>query len=352
MSLVQNVFSLAYPQKEGRIVLLDFIRGFAMLLVILQHSEIPGQQYLLAFHMPLFFFLSGFVSGNRKNACFFKYLSTRFRRLMIPYLSFGILFIVAYYFLSLIMGVDYDVLYALLGMVTGQYGFVNPFLSGIYWFLITLFVADLLTYPFCKLADSHEQIQLFIILGGAVLFILLSYITTHGNPITLFTIDKSFMAAAFILIGRACKPLSSYILNCRIGLYDCILAIMGCFFLYISVSKNNQEVLMYINQYGDYGWFFLGSFAGIVVSLLIAKIVEKELSSSGLVYIFLLWAGYNSLVLFPVHVTLLLLLRLSGFYSLIGIDNFLIHFSIVLILCMPISNIISNYLPWMLGDFK
>ena len=103
-----------------------------MLLVVLQRSEISGQKYLLAFHMPLFFFISGFVSGNRKNTKFLKWTVARFKRLMIPYFAFGSLFIVSYYVLSLVIGTDYNIVNALFGMITGQYGFVNKFLSGIF----------------------------------------------------------------------------------------------------------------------------------------------------------------------------------------------------------------------------
>lgn len=139
-----------------------------MLLVIMQYCEITGQKYLLAFHMPLFFFLIGFVSGSRKNTKFLKWTVARFKRLMIPYLAFGSLFIVSYYVLSLLIGIDYNIINAFLGMVTGQYGFVNQFLSGIYWFLMTLFVVELLAYPFCKLSDKCESLFKIALVGEPV----------------------------------------------------------------------------------------------------------------------------------------------------------------------------------------
>lgn len=346
------LLSLEYKRKEGRIDLYDFIRGFAMLLVILQHSEISGQEYLLAFHMPLFFFLSGFVSGNRQNTKFLEYVKTRFKRLMIPYLVFGSLFIVSYYFLSIIIGKEYDIVNAFYGMLTGQYGFVSPFVSGIYWFLMTLFVAELLVFPFCKISNKYVSFRYYVTGGGILLFVILSYVTTHGYPMTLFTAEKSFMAAAFILMGSICKPLSSVLLKEIKRPHYLIITIFCCVLVYLSVSLNNQEVLMYLNQYGKYGYFFLGSVAGIIATILIAKLLIIELNENGLIYHFFMWAGYNSLVLFPVHVTLLLFLRLSGFYTFIGIDNFLLHFVIVMCFGIPLCNFISIYMPWMLGEKK
>lgn len=186
---------------------------------------------------------------------------------------------------------------------------------------------------------------------GGILFIVLSYITTHGHPVTLFTIDKSFMAAAFILLGKICKPLALYLLNgVRLSYY--IIIFLCSVLVYFSVIHNSQDVLMFLNQYGDYSWFFISSLSGIIASILLARIIEAILSKEGLVYKFLLWTGYNSLALFPVHVTVLIFLRLSGFYDIIGVDNFLIHFVIALGTGIPLSNFISKYLPWLLGETK
>ena len=73
---------------------------------------------------------------------------------------------------------------------------------------MTLFVAELLTYPFCKLADCRDTLRYLVLVCGGILFTILSYITTHGHPVTLFTIDKSFMVAVFILLGKISKPLA------------------------------------------------------------------------------------------------------------------------------------------------
>ena len=51
-----------------------------MMLVLLHHCGVPGKEYILAFHMPFFFFLSGMVSGNKELPSFGDYLKTRFKR--------------------------------------------------------------------------------------------------------------------------------------------------------------------------------------------------------------------------------------------------------------------------------
>lgn len=52
-------------RSEKRILWIDVARGMAILLVILGHCignlSDPGNRFILAFHMPIFFFLSFFL---------------------------------------------------------------------------------------------------------------------------------------------------------------------------------------------------------------------------------------------------------------------------------------------------
>ena len=148
--ILLNCFTLSYTQGKNRVQLYDFLRGFAMLLVLLQHSVVPGWRYLLTFHMPLFFFLSGLVSSNKELPSFGKYFWSRFKRLMIVYFVFGVFDVIIYYVFGLVTHQSYDILRAIVGIVTGQYGFVPVAYSGIYWFLYVMFIADILVYPIHK----------------------------------------------------------------------------------------------------------------------------------------------------------------------------------------------------------
>lgn len=48
---------------------IDVARGIAILLVLIGHAGVAPKfnQYILSFHMPLFFFLSGMVFDNEKH---------------------------------------------------------------------------------------------------------------------------------------------------------------------------------------------------------------------------------------------------------------------------------------------
>lgn len=346
MAFVNNTFTLDYPKNKNRIDIYDFLRGFAMLLVIIQHAVIPGWRYLLTFHMPLFFFLSGLVSGNKELPTFGKYAWTRFKRLMIVYFVFGLLDISIYYVGSIVIHKPYDIMMALLGVLTGQYGFVPTAFSGIYWFLFVMFMADLLIYPFVKYAKNNK----FILLGGTLMFTLLSYGSTHWFTLSIFTIDKSFMAAVFLLLGSMCKPIAKYLLDLQFRWVEVFMIGVGILGIWLSKEMNPESVLMFKNQYGDYLWFFIGAITGILAVFFIGKYLYILLSNSeNIVYRLLMWIGFNSLILFPVH------LEIKQYFGHalehFGLYNWILILLIMIVLSIPLCNFITHYMPWILGQF-
>lgn len=84
-----SIFHIREPQSANRIELLDFLRGAGMLLVLLHHSDIPQGKWILTFHMPLLFLLSGYTMYLRPHSAGFQtFITGRFLRLVVPYFLF------------------------------------------------------------------------------------------------------------------------------------------------------------------------------------------------------------------------------------------------------------------------
>lgn len=83
---------------KDRIYWIDYLKAFAMFLVVLGHSGLDNDSFLktwiYGFHMPLFMFVSGFFAHKQKS------LSSAFMKdiksLCIPYLFFS-LFLIPFY---------------------------------------------------------------------------------------------------------------------------------------------------------------------------------------------------------------------------------------------------------------
>jgi fucose 4-O-acetylase-like acetyltransferase len=71
---------------------LDAAKGLGILLVTLGHTDIPSQlkTYIYTFHMPLFFFLSGYLFTLKKFPNLKVFLSKRTKSLVLPYLCFSL----------------------------------------------------------------------------------------------------------------------------------------------------------------------------------------------------------------------------------------------------------------------
>ena len=54
-----NNITLLSSNPPNRDITIDIAKGIAILLVVLGHLQNPINKYIYAFHMPLFFFLSG-----------------------------------------------------------------------------------------------------------------------------------------------------------------------------------------------------------------------------------------------------------------------------------------------------
>ena len=61
-----DIFRIGTDTPKNRLEYLDFLRGAAMLLVLLHHSNVPNGEWILSFHMPLLFALSGYADAHRE----------------------------------------------------------------------------------------------------------------------------------------------------------------------------------------------------------------------------------------------------------------------------------------------
>ncbi|MCI1935259.1 MAG: acyltransferase [Bifidobacteriaceae bacterium] len=126
-----------------RLEWVDALRGLGILFVIVGHtSRIPQvTQWIYAFHMPLFFWLSGYLFHARPPR---QFIRRKVFTLLIPYLFFGVL---AWFFWAF-FEYDYgdhadDVVPALQNLFIGRAGNVNNPANAPLWFLLCLFMTEI-----------------------------------------------------------------------------------------------------------------------------------------------------------------------------------------------------------------
>lgn len=158
-----------------RIVYIDIAKALGIILVIIGHtvsSNTLCKEILYAFHMPLFFLLSGILIKDTEsyNAMSWrKFLKKRFSQLMIPYVLFGLVYS-SFSFKNLafvLWGTRETLIYA--GSLTSL------------WFLPVLFVANIIVgfvLRICHKKLWYHVLSLFIIF---IIGIKIPHIHQYGN---------------------------------------------------------------------------------------------------------------------------------------------------------------------------
>lgn len=79
---------------KDRYVYIDYLRCFGIILMIMGHIEFNDvfDKWIHAFHMPLWFFVSGYFCRTEKEVL--SQIKRRIRLLIIPYLIFSVIYIV------------------------------------------------------------------------------------------------------------------------------------------------------------------------------------------------------------------------------------------------------------------
>ena len=195
----------------------SFAKGIGIILMVLGHTyfSVYGFRLIYMFHMPLFFFVSGYCFRKAHLEDFRTYAEKRIRRLYFPFIKYGLLFLILHN-LFFYLNICNDT-FVFEGKVSHLYGlpdylkntfFIffclsgNEQLIGGYWFLHTLFFASFIFYGFLKL-KIHPMVAVFISL---LLSVMLYF---HGIPVVnIYCGAKEFFAVSCMMAGYMYKSYS------------------------------------------------------------------------------------------------------------------------------------------------
>lgn len=198
-----------------RIEYIDIARGIGILLVVMGHNDFGyvsafAYKVIYSFHMPLFFFLSGYFLNT--STPFWDFFKKRFNSLLKPY--FFTIFLIYFFYVS------FDTMSfetALRRIVKSIYG------SGLYidwvqlWFLPHLFVVSLYAFLFFAIFGRWNNryvrwVALAATLGLSSLFLKDFYpftLAVFGKQYELFglpfSLDLVLLSGFFFILGSEVK---------------------------------------------------------------------------------------------------------------------------------------------------
>lgn len=269
--------------------------------------------------MPLFFFLSGYTFKNGKS--FYIFIKERTQRLIVPYILYNIVFIVAFTAVGYLENRQ-EIKNACIGAVYSRYC-LYPYTSeynvyfftvynGAMWFLTALFLSSILFY---LIVEKELDLKIYI---PAMLALLLgiSYVMTKLPVLLPWSLDTAFIGAAFMVCGNQAKKRNIFSPEmCSVKNRDGIWILMTA--VYIGLCSNNGSVNMSVRIFGNREYsillFFLIGIIGSMLLLCLCKMLEFKKTGYLLAYI-----GGHSMEILILHLSVfrmvdLLMIRLFTF---------------------------------------
>lgn len=276
---------------ENRIEWVDIAKGIGIILVIAGHCFYLGYSYpLYAFHMPLFFFLSGLLFKDKKEG-FGDFFKRKTKSLMRPWLI--ILFISFLVCLAIPQWRNEITLKAVLSdLYTAN---TNVFQNSSLWYLVCFYFMLLFFFFVKKIKMSTSFAIVSIILAVGLLWIKelldMTNLPFHRFP---FKIDSALVALVFFYVAYLLKEKINSFITRKINLLLILLIVLVAAALCVLNGWSNINSL-------DFGrirlLYFPIAFMGVasvclVSSLIITRMKWKPLNS------FLAYYGKNSLLIF------------------------------------------------------
>jgi acyltransferase len=285
----------------NRIAYLDQAKAWGMFLVYYGHflevllragstAAFPQWKWIYTFHMPFFFFLTGafWIPNTQLSAVIKDKIKTR----LVPVLFFGLLLVPAW----LMVRSPLEVAAAL-----GRYASGKTDLNAITWFLVCLFVVELLAAvlgKFLKLDALRLVIYAAIAMCLGLLLVWKGRAVAHYTGVTegFWYINEAFVALFFYLLGFA---LRKYILAPDLlkGYVLAVILLVSGLLVFTTFDLNKgpfpnrvlQGVVLAISSHGQPVYFTLTALAGITFFLILAWFTQRVFSWTEFV-------GRNSLI--------------------------------------------------------
>lgn len=302
---------------KERFVDVDICKGVAMLGILLMHSfivypiNIQNQAWsrvclniVCSFPLAMFFMMSGYLSAFSRERRLLKDIARKFKRLMIPYLFYGLLTIVMKTVMPSLVNKHYDSLW--------EYTMSYLLYGGELWFLYVLFLIFLI-WPIV-LRHINKR------LGGAILCILFAVYTldtlyTDGESSRGMFCNKYFTwYSIFFVLGYMLKDIAKerifngknlILLGIAFILFDVILIhfvsemivgynllsrIIGCLFVwcaaYRMVGHSVEKPLAFIGKQ-SLAFYFLNGYVLVAVRTIVVNVLHMNHSQIVVLLIFI-----------------------------------------------------------------
>lgn len=352
-------------KQNSRLLWPDLAKGIGMILVIIAHSPYPStpvRAFITAFHMPLFFVVSGMLmyhTGEEERN--FKTIVVRkAKNMLIPYVTFSILYLL----------LDVAAMYIRPENVVKNalfkkfVEFVTLYGISVLWFLTALFFGELFFLGIKKLVNRTKRPDLLMPAAGALAAAVLlgasrlfhTYYPLYRSMPLLFLGDfimvllRGVGVMSFLTIGYYLQKLYFHREAGR-GLKGIPEVVCGvfCFAAVFMIAMKNGVVDFHFLYFFQPVLYLTGAVLGSVGTVL----VSRHLWNSRLLYFF----GANSLLIMVTHLDCRVLITAINYANWLNLyvtraKVYVLYLNVaimVILLEVVLVKVIHRWLPFLLG---
>ena len=252
-----------------RLPFIDFAKTIGIALVVLGHVSGEGgsdaslfiRNFIYQFHVPLFFFLSGFCFKEQES--WKPFLVKKIKRLYLPFVVWNLVFFAIYLLAHRINGATLIPVDSVKHAIKILCGIAVTPLGGASWFLITL-LESLIIYKLILTVLSRYKHAPLLALALCLL------IGIAGMLISLpWGLEKTLVALFFVAAGHVSR---TYHLPESINKRLIVpFAVAGLVVVFLCARVNRPD--MTLHEYGSIPLYLLAALAGIFTTLLICMLL-------------------------------------------------------------------------------
>lgn len=283
--------------ENKRDINIDLIKGIGIILMVFRHARAPYSDFVLLFHMAIFFIASGYLykdSYSDTIKSLKNYVVRKIKGLWLPYFLFTVLFILLHNVfinlniytdnteLLLVEGLEYATVTELMNIsemckeiIKAVFFRADTPMGGAFWFFeilfFTLIIYSIVDFIAKRIIKSNKNHRLIIQGIISLMFLLVGYYCTM-NKIFLGGYVRILSVYCLVYIGVIFKEFS--LLNRIFSKVNSFLIIVPCLILLI-IAKQFGDINLAANNIKDPLFFLVVSLTGFFILYGIAVTLQK-----------------------------------------------------------------------------
>lgn len=307
-----NTTKITPPHDSGkgtkRLDYIDFAKAFGMLLIVWGHIRLSGwsNAFVYAFHIPLFFFLSGMVFSKKRYPTFKSFLLKRVNSLIKPYIVFSLLTWIVWASFSHATHANVESYWMPLAetfIAQGSGGFLVHNVP--LWFVTCLFVVEIVYYFIADL--KRIWIMAVTIAMATVSYLAISNLECFDVTLLPWNMEVAMLALPFYAAGHWMVQSKSHqgimdAVNRHKGL-SMLLAVLLAYVVYVGSQYNGSISFGHANLgknvFVAYGCGLAGTLMWMIGCILLSDTKMNKANVKLLEWT--KWFGRNSFNAMAIH---------------------------------------------------